>query len=193
MRVFVAGASGVIGIRLVPLLIEEGHDVAGMTRTPERAADLAELGAIPVVCDVYDVSAMTEAMMNFAPEAVISQLTDLPDHAREIADHAERHARIRDEGTRNLLSAARATGAHSFLAQSIAWELEGERQTGHLAFEQQVLDAGGVVIRYGQFYGPGTYYESELPDPPRISVDDAARRTVPLLGEPSGIVELVDD
>jgi nucleoside-diphosphate-sugar epimerase len=193
MRVFVAGASGVIGIRLVPLLIEDGHEVAGMTRTPERAADLAELGAIPVVCDVYDVNAMTEAMMSFAPEAVIHQLTDLPDDAREIAAHAERHARIRDEGTRNLLSAARATGAHSFLAQSIAWELEGERQSHHLAFEQQVLDAGGVVIRYGQFYGPGTYYESELPDPPRISVDDAAQRTVPLLDAPSGIVELVDD
>jgi nucleoside-diphosphate-sugar epimerase len=193
MRVFVAGASGVIGIRLVPLLIDEGHVVAGMTRTPERAADLAELGAMPVVCDVYDVNAMTAAMMSFGPQAVIQQLTDLPDDAREIADHAERHARIRDEGTRNLLSAARATGAHSFLAQSIAWELAGERQSGHRAFEQQVLDAGGVVIRYGQFYGPGTYFESELPDPPRISVDDAARRTVPLLDAPSGIVELVDD
>jgi nucleoside-diphosphate-sugar epimerase len=193
MRVFVAGASGVIGMRLMPLLIDEGHAVAGMTRTPERAADLADLGAIPVVCDVYDVNAMTAAVMSFAPEVVIHQLTDLPDDAREIADHAERHARMRDEGTRNLLSAARATGAHSFLAQSIAWELEGARQARHLAFEQQVLDAGGVVIRYGQFYGPGTYYESELPDPPRISVDDAARRTVPLLEEPTGIVELVDD
>jgi nucleoside-diphosphate-sugar epimerase len=193
MRVFVAGASGVIGVRLVPLLVAEGHEVAGMTRTPEKAEMLAGLGATPVVCDVYDAMGLTAAMMDFAAQVVIHQLTDLPDDAREIADHAERHARIRDEGTRKLLAAARATGAHSFLAQSIAWELEGDRQPRHLAFEQQVLDAGGVVIRYGQLYGPGTYFESELPDPPRIGVDDAARRTVPLLDEPSGIVELVDD
>ncbi|MGI8712051.1 MAG: NAD-dependent epimerase/dehydratase family protein [Solirubrobacteraceae bacterium] len=193
MRVFVAGASGVIGVALVPLLTEAGHVVAGMTRTPQRAVTLVELGAEPVVCDVYDAGTLTAAVIAFAPDAVIHQLTDLPDDAREIAAHAQRHVRIRDEGTRKLLAAARASGAHSFLAQSIAWELEGERQSQHEAFEQQVLDAGGVVIRYGQLYGPGTYYEDELPDPPRISVQDAARRTVPLLMAPAGVVELVDD
>lgn len=192
MRVFVAGASGVIGVRLVPLLIDAGHVVAGMTRTPERAGMLSGLGAEPVVCDVYDLDALTSSLTAFAPDAVIHQLTDLPDDARQIAAHAEGHARIRDEGTRNLLAAARAAGAHSFLVQSIAWELEGERQPRHLAFEQQVLDAGGVVIRYGQFYGPGTYYEHEPPDPPRISLDAAAQRTVALLDAPTGVVELVD-
>lgn len=192
MRIFLAGASGVIGSRLLPLLIADGHEVAGMTRTPEKAQAIAELGAEPVLCNVYDVGRLTELVIAFDPDAVIHQLTDLPDNAREIAEHAEGHARIRDEGTRNLIAAAWAAGAHSFLAQSIAWELSPDRQPRQLAFEQQVLDAGGVVIRYGQFYGPGTYYTSDPPDPPRIAVDEAARRTVQLLDAPSGIVELVE-
>ena len=80
-----------------------------------------------------------------------------------------------------------------FFAQSIAWELPGERGVANREYERAVLDAGGVVIRYGQLYGPDTYYETAKPDPPRIHVDEAARRTVPFLEAPSGIVEIVGE
>lgn len=88
MRIFLAGASGVIGVRLVALLVEAGHTVAGMTRSPDKAGDLHALGAEPVLCDVFDVPALTEAVRSFAPEAVIHQLTDLPDTASEIPSFA---------------------------------------------------------------------------------------------------------
>lgn len=193
MRVFVAGASGVIGIRLLPLLVEAGHEVAGMTRSPGKLAALEALGAEPVLCDVYDTVALRAAVVDFAPLAVMHQLTDLPDDAAKLPELAGRNDRMLRDGTRNLLDAAAAGHAQRFLAQSIAWELPGERGVTHREHEQAVLDAGGVVIRYGQLYGPGTYYEVEQPDPPRIGVDEAARRTVPILEAPPGIVELVDD
>lgn len=191
MRIFVAGASGVIGIRLVPLLVADGHEVAGMTRSPGKLAALEARGAEPVLCDVYDAAALRAAVVGFAPAAVIDQLTDLPDDAARIPELSSRADRMLREGTRNLLEAAAAANAHRFLAQSIAWELPGERGVTYRDHEQAVLGAGGVVIRYGQLYGPGTYYETEQPDPPRIHVDEAARQTVPLLEAPSGIVEIV--
>ena len=119
MRVFLAGATGVIGIRLVPLLVGEGHEVSGMTRSPEKAPTIAALGAMPVVCDVFDATALVEAVVGFAPDLVIHQLTDLPDHLDELSDYVARNNRIRTEGTRNLLAAAAAVGAR-LLAQSIA-------------------------------------------------------------------------
>jgi nucleoside-diphosphate-sugar epimerase len=192
MRIFVAGASGVIGVRLVPLLVAAGHDVAGMTRSPAKVAALEALGAEPVLCDVYDAPALRSAVAGFAPAAVIDQLTDLPDDAEKIPEHAARADRMLSEGTRNLLDAAAAANAGRFLAQSIAWELPGERGVTYRNHEQAVLDAGGVVIRYGQLYGPGTYYETDKPDPPRIHVDESARQTVPLLEAPTGIIELVE-
>lgn len=181
-----------IGIRLTPLLIDAGHEVAAMTRSPAKADALGELGADPVVCDVYDAEALREAVLAFGPEAVMHQLTDLPDDAAEIEEFGPRNDRIRRVGTRNLLDAAAAAGAHRLFAQSIAWELGGERGAANAEFERTVVDAGGVVIRYGQLYGPGTYYEHELPDPPRVSVDEAARRTVPLLHSQPGIVDVVE-
>jgi NAD(P)H-binding len=192
MRIFLAGASGVIGVRLVPLLVDAGHEVAGMTRTPEKADRLQALGALPVVCDVYDAEGLRDAVAQFKPDAVMHQLTDLPDDQSKISEFGPRNDRIRTEGTRNLLDAAKAANVDRFFAQTIAWELPGERGVATRRFEQSVLDAGGVVIRYGQLYGRGTYYEDGLPSPPRISVDDAARRTIPVLDVPSGVVELVE-
>src|SRR5450755_3362666 len=192
MRIFVAGATGVIGAALAPLLVYSGHTVAGMTRTPQLASALETAGIEPVVCDVYDRERLIAEVERFAPEAVIHQLTDLPDDAAEIPAHAERNLRIRTEGTANLLAAAEAAGVSRILVQSVAWKLTGPRAEAMETFERSVLDAGGVVIRYGQFYGPGTYYAQELPDGPRIAVPAAARRTAELLDAPSGIVELVE-
>ncbi|MBV9004773.1 MAG: NAD-dependent epimerase/dehydratase family protein [Solirubrobacterales bacterium] len=191
MRVFVAGATGVIGIRLLPLLIAEGHTVAGMTRSPEKSASLRALGAEPVVCDVFDAPALTEAMTTFEPDVVVHQLTDLPDDRDQLSDFAARNDRMRTEGTRNLVDAAGAAGAHHLLAQSIAWRPAGRGQAVD-ALERQVLDANGVVVRYGQLYGPGTFYEHELPSHPRIHVDEAARRTPPLILADSGVYALED-
>jgi NAD(P)H-binding len=192
MRIFLAGASGVIGIRLLALLVAAGHQVAGMTRTPTKIAELEALGAEPVLCDVYDAKALRTAVVRFRPDAVMHQLTDLPDDAANIPELAARNDRMRREGTRNLLAAAEAAGAGRILAQSIAWEQPGDRGVATRAYENSVLNVGGVVIRYGQLYGPGTYFETGKPSPPRIQVDEAARRTVAILDAPPGIVEIVE-
>ena len=191
MRIFLAGATGVIGVRLVPLLVEAGHEVAGMTRSAGKQDQLRALGAEPVICDVYDGERLTASVIEFAPEIVIHQLTDLPDDVDRLKDFSERNDRMRTEGTRNLLAAARAAEAPRFLAQSIAWRPAGRGEVLD-EFEGMVLDAGGVVIRYGQLYGPGTFYEDQVPSPPRVHVDEAARATVPLLEAESGVVEVVD-
>ena len=190
MRVFVAGASGVIGVRLVPLLVAAGHEVAGMTRSPGKMEHLRALGAEPVVCDAFDAAALREAVVRFQPEAVVNELTDLPD---EPAETNEPNARMRREGTRNLLAAAEAAGASHFVAQSIAWRLPGDAGAAVAELERLVLAVDGVVLRYGRLYGPGTYYEDEKPEPPRVHVDEAARRTAPALYAASGIVEVTDD
>lgn len=190
MRIVLAGASGVIGIRLIPLLIAEGHEVLGLTRRSTALAGLESLGAQAAVCDVYDGEALRELVVSYRPQAVVHQVTDLTDDPALIDDAA--NARARTEGTTNLLAAATAAGAGRFLAQSVAWALEGVGGQAVLAHERAVLDHGGVVVRYGQLYGPGTYFPDRTPPPPRIHVDDAARRTVPLLEAPSGVVELVE-
>jgi nucleoside-diphosphate-sugar epimerase len=194
VRIFVAGASGVIGARLVPLLVAEGHVVAGMTRSAGKASLLAGLGAEPVVADVFDAHAFTQAVLSFAPEVVFHQLTDLPDTAGEIAAFSGRNDRMRSEGTRNLLAAAAAARAARVIAQSISWELpSAARRAVTAAHERAVLEAGGVVIRYGQLYGPGTYYPGAPPGPPRIHVDDAARQSLPALTAPPGVTLVADD
>ena len=193
MRIFIAGATGVIGIRLVPLLVADGHVVAGMTRSAHKVDLLRKLGAEPVVCDVFDISALTHVVTTFGPEVVMHQLTDLPDDAAQMASFGDRNERIRSEGTRNLLAAAAAARADRVIAQSISWELAGNRSTVTAEHERAVLHAGGVVIRYGQLYGPGTFYETDPPQQPRIHVDDAARQTLPALAVPPGITIVVDD
>jgi nucleoside-diphosphate-sugar epimerase len=194
MRIFVAGASGLIGVRLVPLLVEAGHEVAGMTRSPEKAGLLRDLGAEPVICDVFDAEALAEAVAAYGPDSVFHQLTDLPDNVTEMASFGARNDRIRSEGTRNLLAAAVEAGAEQLIAQSIAWDQSDDaRRAVTAAHEQSVLAAGGVVIRYGQLWGPGTYYETAPPARPRIHLDDAARLTVLALEVPAGVTMVIDD
>lgn len=190
MRIVVAGATGVLGIRVVPLLAAAGHDVLGLTRTPGNVALLEERGARAAVCDVYDAGALQRIVADFAPEAVLHELTDLADDPAEIDDAA--NARMRTEGTANLLAAATAAGSPWLLAQSVAWRLEGVGGEAVAWHEAAVLAYGGVVARYGQLYGPGTYFPDSLPDHPRIHIDTAAARTVELLGAPAGVVELLD-
>lgn len=192
MRIFLAGASGVIGVRLVPLLVQAGHQVAGMTRTPQKEALLRELGAEPVVCDVYDAARLTEGVRAFAPDLVMHQLTDLPDDVKRIALYIRRNNRIRTEGTSNLLEAARAAGAQRFIAQSLASVPPGAARAVR-KHERMVLDFGGVVLRYGWLYGPGTHMPGRRrPPPPRIHVAQAAARTVELLDAPSGAIVVTE-
>jgi uncharacterized protein YbjT (DUF2867 family) len=194
VRIFVAGATGVIGVRLVPLLVADGHAVAGMTRSPGKAGLVRKLGAQPVVCDVFDLTALTQAVAAFGPEVVFHQLTDLPDEVADLGRLSDRNDRMRDEGTRNLLAAAAATKAQRVIAQSISWEMTAENRRAIIAsHERAVLHAGGMVIRYGQLYGPGTFYPAAPPPPPRIHVDDAARLTLPALAVPPGVTLVVDD
>ncbi len=192
MRIFLAGASGVLGVRLVPLLVTHGHVVVGMTRTPEKADLLRSLGADPVICDVYDADALTDAVVACQADAIVDLLTDLPDDEDSIPKFEAANARMRRDGTRNLLAAAGAYGTSRFVAQSLAWELGGDAGDAVHEHERAVLGAGGVVLRYGQFFGPGTYFEDEAPPPPRIHVDEAARRTVPALEAAPGVILITE-
>lgn len=199
MKVFFAGASGAIGKRLLPLLLERGYEVLAMSRSPGRAAEIEAAGARALVLDVYDAEGLHAAMQTFRPRWVIHQLTDLPaglDPA-QMPTAISRNARVRREGTANLVAAACAAGVERLVAQSIAWayapggaplheeqpldlHADGPRAIsvgGVAALESAVLGAGeleGIVLRYGRLYGPGT--GTETPDP-RLSlhVDDAAR------------------
>jgi 2-alkyl-3-oxoalkanoate reductase len=183
MRVLVAGATGAIGRRLVPLLIQAGHDVTATTRTPGKQRALQEVGANAVVLDALDADAVNEAVTNAKPEVVINQLTALSGsfNLRKFDDYFAQTIRLRHEGTDNLLLAARAAQAKRFIAQSYTgWN--NERTGGPIKTEDDPLDPNptaasrrtiasqlylessvtaasdveGVVLRYGSFYGPGT-------------------------------------
>jgi nucleoside-diphosphate-sugar epimerase len=197
--IFVAGATGVIGRRLLPLLRDSGAIVYGTTRRADRAASIEALGARAVIVDAFDVSALTRAVVAARPDVVIHQLTDLPaalDPAR-MADAVARNARIRDQGTRHLVAAARAAGVMRIVAQSIAWMYAAGREPhgeddpldlaadgargisvrGVASLESQVLEAKsveGVVLRYGHLYGPGTGTDAAPASAP-LHVDAAAR------------------
>jgi nucleoside-diphosphate-sugar epimerase len=199
IKVFLAGASGAIGKRLVPLLHEADYEVFGTTRSAAKADDLASAGATPVVVDVFDAPALSKAVVAVRPTVVIHQLTDLPrglDLSR-MAEAAVRNSRIRDEGTRNLVAAALAAGAHRLIAQSIAWvyapgsephregdPLDLEAKTiskvsmdGVVALERQTLNSPpleGIVLRYGALYGPGTGTDAPPTGRPPLHVDAAA-------------------
>ncbi|WP_043777624.1 NAD(P)-dependent oxidoreductase [Rhodococcus sp. JVH1] len=193
MRIFLAGASGVIGQRVIPRLIQAGHIVGGMTRSSNKMELLEQFGAEPILCDVFDRDKLFQAVRDFEPDIMLSELTDLPDDAAQISELVDLNARIRTEGTRNLIEAARRSGSPKILAQSVAWQLpDGPDALAVADLERSVLAEGGVVLRYGQFYGPGTYNEQQQPAEPRVHIDRAADRTVEALGEPTGIVVITD-
>jgi nucleoside-diphosphate-sugar epimerase len=184
MRVFLAGATGVIGRPLVPQLLRAGHHVTAMTRSVLRAAQLEAVGAEPVVCDVYDNDGLQAAVAAAAPDAVIHQLTSLP--ARIDFGNPrvlDENNRLRTEGTRNLVDAALAAGAHRVVAQSVAFVYAptgdlvktedaalatdapppfGAAVAAVIEHEQRVTGTAGldgVVLRYGWIYGPGSAYD----------------------------------
>jgi nucleoside-diphosphate-sugar epimerase len=216
-RIFLAGASGAIGKRLALLLREAGHRIAGTTRSASKAKQLRSLGVEPVLVDVFDSGALLRAVTSFGPDCVIHQLTDLS-HVTDPSSMDEaiaRNARIRREGTANLVSAAVASGARRMVAQSIAWAYapgtephreadpldfgsDGSRRitvAGVAALEEQVLNAPqleSVVLRYGRLYGPGTGVD-EPPASLPLHVDAAAQAALLAL-EPgaSGIFNVVE-
>lgn len=218
MRIFLAGATGVIGRPLVPLLVADGHTVTGTTRSAAKADALRAAGATPAVVDVYDAAALNKAVVAASPEVVIHQLTDLP----QVADPAklgaalEANARLRIEGTRNLIAAATAAGAKRIIAESIAFIYapgEGPRVEtdplgmqpdgtpgtslrGVISLEEQVLNARdmtAVVLRYGRLYGPGTW----RPDGPVgtgvLHVDAAAQAARLALTRGQGVYNIAED
>jgi len=199
MRVFLAGATGVIGRRLVRLLRDAGIAVTGTTRMPAKGRALSTLGATPVVVDVFDAEALARAVAAAQPDVIVHQLTDLPSAPGTpgYPEALERNARLRIEGTRNLMAAATSAGVGRVVTQSIAFVYapgEGIRReedaldtaadgarartvAAVLALEDATLNTpgiDGIVLRYGFLYGPGTWYEAP-PQPPALHVDAAAQ------------------
>jgi 2-alkyl-3-oxoalkanoate reductase len=231
MKVFVAGASGAIGNRLVPQLVQSGHEVTGTTRSPAKAERVRGMGAEAVVLDILDAAAVHDAVVAARPDAIVHQataLTGLSDFKHFDRSFAATN-RLRTEGTDALLAAARGAGVRRFVAQSYAgwpYAREGDgvkteddpldptpvaaMQESHAAIrylEQSVLDAGGIVLRYGGFYGSPEDAQLELVRKRRfpivgdgggiwsfVHLDDAAAATVLALerGEP-GVYNVVDD
>jgi nucleoside-diphosphate-sugar epimerase len=198
MRIFLAGATGAIGKRLVPLLLEAGFQVVGTTRSPSRAENLRAAGVEPVVVDVFDRASLVRVTVAAHPDIVIQQLTDLPPglDPSQMAEGTRRNARMRSEGTRNLVAAALEAGVPRLIAQSIAWMYAPGREphaendtldvdapepraitvTGVATLERLVLASPpiqGIVLRYGHLYGPGTGTDAPG-DPPSLHVDAAA-------------------
>lgn len=203
-RVFVAGASGVVGLPLCRLLVADGWEVSGMTRSPENVAVLRALGVLPVLADVFDAQGLHEAVAKAQPDVVVHQLTDLPDglDPAVMMDATVRNARIREVGTRHLLAAALNARARRCVAQSIAFayapqplpyveesalNVAAPGRAGIVAravasLERQVLEAPleGIVLRLGRLYGPRTGFDA----PPRGSplhveaAADAIRRAM---------------
>jgi nucleoside-diphosphate-sugar epimerase len=238
MRVFLAGATGAIGRQLVPLLLGDGHQVIGMTRSSQRAQALRAAGAEPVVADALDREAVVEAVRGTRPDAIVHQLTAIPAliDPRRIERDFVLTDRLRTEGTHNLLAGAREAGTQRVVAQSIAFmyapgpngalhvetdpQLDPEhaprsfrRTAGAVAeLERSVLDASGIVLRYGYFYGPGSSIARDggMGDALRkrripivgpgtgvwsfIHVEDAARATVAALGRTGpAVYNIVDE
>ena len=201
MRVFVVGASGVIGRRLVPQLVERGHEVIGSARSPEKAERLRGLGAEPVVLDALDVRAVREVVAAARPDAIVHQataLTGISDLKHFDRTFAQTN-RLRTEGTDNLLAAAREAGVGKFVAQSNA-NHRYAREGGPVKSESDPLDpkpvaaarasvaamdhldkavtgAGGIALRYGIFYG----------DPDDGLVEAVRARKFPIVGDGAGV------
>src|SRR5438105_4855953 len=149
MRVFVAGATGAIGRRLVPMLREAGHEVTGMTRSEERAEGLRAAGARAVVCDALDAAAVRAAIAEAAPEVLVHQLTDLPQDFGMRYSYGQT-SRLRTDGTRNLLEGARAAGARRFIAQSIAFIYHPDNGPVN---DEQARTMAGAPGKFGEAVG----------------------------------------
>ena len=211
MRVFLAGASGAIGRRLLPKLLERGHEVVAMTRTPRKVDSLRDAGAFPVVVDGLDRDAVMAAVTGAEPDVVIHQMTALTSVGNPRRFDADFHVtnELRTTGTDNLLDAARAAGARRFIAQSYAgWP--SIREGGPVKTEDDPLDPHppakmresldairylertvaeakgieGIVLRYGGFYGPA----SEMPEQ---MLDGVRKRRFPLVGDGGGVWSFV--
>ena len=209
MRIFIAGATGAVGKRLVPLLVANGHEVVGTTRSPARSDDLRALGAEPVVLDVLDAEAVGRAVSEAAPDVVVHQATALSDltNLRNLDEAFEETNRLRTVGTDNLLAAAKAAGARKFVAQSFAgwpYAKEGSAVKDEEApldpsppasaaqtmaairhLEETVVGAEaieGIALRYGGFYGPGTsLFEGGE------HVEAIRKRVFPIVGSGAGM------
>ena len=210
MKIFVAGATGAVGLPLVRALRTLGHQVTGMTRAGPGADRLRELGVTVSVADAFDPKAVHAAIEAAAPDAVIDQLTWLPVNPADIIKSLPNDTRLRREGGANLLSAARSAGVRRYIIQSrgfyldvphgqLADETAGLRQdapgevgksaraTGE--HEDQVLatpSLEGVVLRYGFFYGPGTWYR-----PDGAIADQARKRELAIIGEGNAVWSFV--
>lgn len=197
MRIFLAGATGAIGKRLVPLLVDAAYDVVGTTRSTSKAEALRAAGVEPVVVDVFDAPALSRVVCAACPDIVVHQLTDLPRglDPSQMAEGTRRNTRLRREGTRNLIAAALAAGVPRLVAQSIAWmyapgpephseddpldvnatgtravTVEGVATLERLTVASPPID--GVVLRYGHLYGPGSGADAAVV--PSVHVDAAA-------------------
>jgi nucleoside-diphosphate-sugar epimerase len=205
MKVFLAGASGALGKRLLPQLIERGHTVVGTTRSERKVPELWDLGAQPVVLDALDRAAVVEAVVEAQPDAIVHQLTALSEiDFRKLERSFELTNRLRTEGTDNLLAAADEVGVAHFVAQSYAgWpyartggpvKSEQEPLDPHPApqmrttldairhLERAVTERRGIVLRYGGFYGPGTGLGRE-----GDQLEAVRKRKFPLIGDGRGV------
>ena len=206
-----------IGRRLVPLLVAAGHHVIGTTRSPAKAAAIAAQGAAPVLVDVFDAVALLHVVQAAKPQLVMHQLTDLPS-APGTPDYEaglERNARMRIDGTRNLVAAAKAAGVTRLIAQSIAFMyapgrephaetdalMSGEPPEAVSARGVHALEGAvtgtpgidGIVLRYGRLYGPGTWTEVAK-GPAPLHVDAAAQAALlALMRGPPGIYNIAED
>jgi len=211
MKVFVAGATGVLGRKLVPRLVAQGHEVVGMTRSAAKQDLVRSLGARPVVADALDPDAVAQAVASAEPEVIVHQLTALSGDfdMRHIDRFFETTNRLRTEGTDHLLAAGRAVGARRFVAQSYAGfptartggPVKGEdapfdpdppkQLRGNMAALRHVEEAvtgadwlEGVVLRYGGFYGPGTTLSA---DPSASHTAAVRKRQFPVVGDGGGV------
>jgi 2-alkyl-3-oxoalkanoate reductase len=205
MKVFVVGASGAIGTRLVPQLLDRGHEVVGTSRSPEKAERLRALGAEPVMLDALDARAVREAVIAAEPDAIVHQATALADarFSRNMDRTFAQTNRLRREGTEALLAAAREAGVRRFVAQSYAnlryareggpaqteddpldpTPVDGIRETSAamIYLDEAVLAAGGIALRYGGFYGA----------PNDGLLEPVRKRRFPIVGEGGGVTSFV--
>ena len=197
-KIFLAGATGAIGQVLSRLLVADGWDVYGTTRSENKVALLQEMGVKPVVVDVYDAEQLKKIVADIKPEVVIHQLTDLPYalDEKEMEAALVRNARLRTEGTKNLVDAAVNAGSKRIIAQSISFIYDegrtphveedallplthpvyGETVEGVMNLERQIVESGveGIVLRYGLLYGPKTGFDAPIA-PASVHVEAAAK------------------